>query len=72
MNPKAAATGKPAASTVDECVANCDAVLLSTYTACPATFVNVLLVAFSIATHCNMGEKVSRALPLSIHIFILF
>lgn len=30
---------------------NCDAVSLSTWVACPATFVNVLLVAFSISNH---------------------
>jgi len=51
MNPNAAATGKPEVSMVVECAANCDAVLLSACAACPAMFVNVLLVAFSIATH---------------------
>ncbi|MGB6532081.1 MAG: hypothetical protein WBF33_28570, partial [Candidatus Nitrosopolaris sp.] len=50
-NPKPAATGNPEAGIVEKCVANCDAVLLSTYTACPTTFVNVFLVAFSISIH---------------------
>jgi hypothetical protein len=50
-NPQPAAIGNPEAATVEECAANCDAVLLSAWTACPATFVNVVLVAFSISTH---------------------
>jgi hypothetical protein len=50
-NQKDATTGRPAVSIVLECAANCDAVLFTAYTACPATFVNVLLVAFSISIH---------------------
>ncbi len=51
MNPNAAAIAKPAASIVLECVANCDAVLFNACPTCPATFVNVLHVAFSISIH---------------------
>jgi hypothetical protein len=40
MNPKAAATGKLAASIVLECAAaNCGAVLFNTCPTCPVTFV---------------------------------
>jgi hypothetical protein len=44
MKPKAAATGKPVASIVLECAANCDAVLFSACPTCPTTFVNVVFV----------------------------
>ena len=43
--------GDPEVAIVEECVANCDAVLLSACTACPTTLVNVVLVAFSISIH---------------------
>jgi hypothetical protein len=36
MNPNAAATGKPAASSVVECAANCDAVLFNACLICPS------------------------------------
>jgi hypothetical protein len=50
-NPKPAAIGDPEVTIVEECVANCDAVLLSASTICPSILVNVVLVAFSISIH---------------------
>ena len=51
MNPNAAATGKPAASTVVECAANYDdAVLFNRCRICPAMF-EVVFVSFSISIH---------------------
>jgi hypothetical protein len=49
-NPMPAPIGNPEAA-IEECVANCDAVLLSACTACPTTLVNVVLIAFSISIH---------------------
>jgi hypothetical protein len=43
--------GDPEVAIVEECVANCDAVLLNACTGCPTTLVNVVLVAFSISIH---------------------
>jgi hypothetical protein len=40
INPMPAAKGNPEAA-IEECVANCDAVLLSACTTCPTTLVNV-------------------------------
>ncbi len=51
MNPNAAATGKPAASTEVECTANCYAVSFNACPTCPATLVNVVFVAFSTSIH---------------------
>jgi hypothetical protein len=49
-NPTPAAKGNPEAA-IEECVANCDAVLLSVCTTCPSTLVNAALVVFSISIH---------------------
>jgi hypothetical protein len=43
--------GDPEVAILEECVTNCDAVLLSASTVCPATLVSVVLVAFSISIH---------------------
>jgi hypothetical protein len=43
--------GDPEVAIVAECVASCDAVLLSACTAGPTTLVNVVLAAFSISIH---------------------
>jgi hypothetical protein len=80
MSPNADATGKLAATTVVECVGNCDAVLFNACTACPATFDNVVLVAFSISIHFTsiypLYDKYERPItnnPITIAaIFITF
>jgi hypothetical protein len=51
MNPKQTATSRPNSSNMDEGVANCDAVLFNTSSNLPATFVKVVLVAFSLFSH---------------------
>jgi len=51
MNPKPFAKCKPELSSILEYAANCHSVLLSSWTACPATFPTVALVVLSVATH---------------------
>ena len=56
-NPKPAAIGDPEVTIVEECVANCDAVLLSASTTCPSTLDNVVIVAFSISNLIDMQAQ---------------
>jgi hypothetical protein len=55
VNPIAAPIGRLAASIEVECAANCDAVLFNACPTCPATFVNVTLVAFSISIRLTLS-----------------
>jgi hypothetical protein len=56
-NPKPAAIGDPDVAIIEECVANCDAVLLSACTTCPSALVSVALAAFSISILCMIDMQ---------------
>jgi len=76
MNPKQAATSRPNSSNMDEGVANCDAVLFNTSSNLPATFVKVVLVAFSLSSHLTsiypLYDRYERPATNTLHLLTMY